>query len=113
MDERRDGADRRVFTRYSMRKGVEIRDGGRRREGRLQDISGGGAAIQTDAGDELLDETLAEGRHVGIDVEDMGYYGAEVIRDLEEGYAVRFEMDDAERDELVTEIMQHGIALDD
>lgn len=114
MDERRSGADRRAFTRYSMNRGVEIRDGGRRREGRLQDISGSGAAIQTNGDDgDYLEDDFAEGNQVDIDVEDLGFYGAEVIRDLEDGYAVRFDMDDAERDELVTEIMEHGIALDD
>ena len=113
MNERRTGAERRGHTRYTMDRGIEIRDGDRRREGRLQDISGGGASIQADDMESHVDDPLEPGRYVDIDVEDMGYYGAEVIRDLEDGYAVRFDMDDAERAELVSEIMEHGIALDD
>jgi len=112
MGERRGGAERRVFSRYTMDRGVQISDGERRHGGRLQDISGGGASIQTDD-DEDFGDPLAAGAQIDIDVDDLGFYGGQVIRDLEEGYAVRFDMDDAERDELVTEIMQHGIALDD
>lgn len=113
MDERRSGDDRRIYPRYSMDRGVEICDGDRRRGGRLQDISAGGAAIQTNGDGNYDEDAVQEGSQIDIDVEDLGFYGAEVIRDLEDGYAVRFDIYDAERDELVSEIMQHGIALDD
>ena len=106
--------NKREHQRYAIDRGVDIYDGERRRTARLKDISGGGAAVTPDDnGDVEDDDGLQAGRYVDLDVEDMGYYGAEVIRELEEGYAVRFDMDDDERGELITEIMEHGITMDD
>jgi len=102
------GANRRTHQRYAVDKSVDVQIGDQSKPARLKDISGGGAAVSSD-----IDYDLEAGQHIDLDVEDMGYYGAEVIRELEEGYAVRFDMDDDERGELIAEIREHGIAVAD
>ena len=105
--------NRRTHQRFTIKRKVEISDGDHRLTARLMDISAGGAALASDGDADTGGDLLQPGQHIDLHVEDMGHYGAQVIRELEEGYAVRFELDDEERGELIAEIMAQDITVDD
>jgi hypothetical protein len=103
--------DSRRYARLPARSAVTIYDGERRRQGHVRDISGSGALLAMDSELETLDEPPEEGRYIDMDIEDVSYLGGQVVRHLDDGFAVRFDMDDDECRNLADEIISQQLSM--
>jgi hypothetical protein len=101
------GGDKRRFDRVPSRSAVTVFDGERRREGRVVDISGNGALLCMDSRLEPLDRPPEPGRYVDIDMEDLGYVGAQVVRCQDDGFAVNFDIGRDQSLELALQIKRN------
>lgn len=99
--------DQRRFDRITLNSAVTVFDGERRREGRVCDISGCGARVSMNSELEALDGPPEKGRYIDMDIENVKYIGAQVVRQALDGFAVRFDLDDDESRNLAIEIAQH------
>ncbi len=109
-----DGPDKRRHERFALDRGAQVRDGERRRRGRLRDISGGGAAMAMESELERFDQDLSNGDFVEVDVEGLMPMQGQVARTFDDGLAVAFDLDDDEQGELIDAIMSGhaGLELD-
>ena len=94
------GLERRRHTRLKMRRPVIVRGGDETLDGELVDISQSGAAVSLD--DE--DFEIEEERDVEIDMADFGVLAGNIVRTLDEGFAMTFDLDESSEDRLITEL---------
>ena len=79
--------NQRLHTRYPSKAKVRVATPGRAEEGKLEDISAGGASVSllTDLGNDLFLEMHIEG---------LGHVPAHVVRSYDGGMAVKFDVDE-------------------
>lgn len=105
--------ENRRFKRLALASDVTIYDGERRRHGQVHDISGSGACLTLDSEIENLDQPPNEGRYIDIDINigDIMYVGGQVVRHEDNGFAVRFDLDDNECADLANEIVNQQTTI--
>jgi len=94
------GQERRRHPRVKVDKRVTVRDGAAAKNGRVTDISPGGAAVNMEEADELLVDDQA----LELDLENFGTVAGNVVRTLDDGFAMAFDLDDESEDLLISEI---------
>lgn len=92
--------ERRRGKRYKVDKAVTIRDGAEQRNGRLKDISAGGAAISADDVDAFIDDD----QELELELDDFGTLAGNVVRTLDDGFAMEFDLDEEGEEQLISEI---------
>lgn len=92
--------ERRRQTRYKVDKPVTIRDGEDQHTGRLSDISSGGAAVSAVDDDTVFDEDQS----LELELDDFGCLPGNVVRTLDDGFAMAFDVDEEGEEQLITEI---------
>jgi hypothetical protein len=97
-------ADNRRFERHDLGSTVTVFDGERRRQGRVKDVSGSGAMLEMGSELESMDGPPEVGRYIDMEIEALSYMGAEVVRHAGDDFAVRFDLDDGECQDLAEEI---------
>ncbi len=105
--------ENRRYARQSVRAAVTVYDGERRRKCQIRDISGSGALLTGDSALETKDDPPEEGRYIDMDIEEMSYLGGQVVRHMDDGFAVRFDLDDDECSSLADEIVSQQISMSD
>ena len=102
--------ERRVYRRIDIEKVLRATDAdGGLRLGRLKDVSAGGVAVH-------LDEPLAEGTKVTLDIEDLGSFSGCVSGPARDGLVpITFDNAQDDEDKLLAEIMRvhNDMTLDD
>ena len=98
-----DPLDQRRYPRVAISKSLRARADSYEAEGSLIDISAGGAAVGL-ADD--LDFDALDNLEVELDIEDMTPVDGRIARSFDEGFAVVFDLDQAEEDLLLAEVMQ-------
>ena len=93
------GDEKRRHPRYTTDKAVRTVSKGRVRKGRLKDISASGAAIQSD-------EPFEDTDPVEIEIEDMADKSGKVARQIDDGFAVEFDVDEEGKDDLLDELSE-------
>ena len=94
------GLERRRHTRVKMKRPVIVRGGDDTLNGELVDISQSGAAVSVDDEDFGVDGE----RDVEIDMADFGVLSGNIVRTLDEGFAMTFDLDENSEDRLITEL---------
>jgi hypothetical protein len=92
--------ERRRGKRYKVDKAVTIRDGAEERNGRLKDISAGGAAVSAEDIDVYFDEE----QELELELDDFGTLPGNVVRTLDDGFAMEFDLDEEGEEQLISEI---------
>ncbi len=92
--------ERRRQTRYKVDKPVTFRDGADEHHGRMTDISTGGAAVNVEDVETLFDEDQA----LELEVDDIGHLHGNVVRTLDDGFAMSFDHDEEGEEQLISEI---------
>ena len=92
--------ERRRQTRYKVDKPVTIRHGEDEHAGRLSDISSGGAAVNAVDDDTVFDEDQS----LELELDDFGRLPGNVVRTLDDGFAMAFDLDEEGEEQLITEI---------
>jgi len=92
--------DRRRHERVQIKRNVTVRNGAESHEGALVDISSSGAAISI----EEDNYTIEEDQDLELDMEDFGVLTGNVVRTLDEGFAMTFDLDESSEDRLITEL---------
>lgn len=100
--------ERRRGKRYKVDKAVTIRDGVAKRNGRLKDISAGGAAVSAEDVDALFDED----QELELELDDFGTLAGSVVRTLDDGFAMEFDLDEEGEEQLITEITGFRVGTD-
>ena len=93
--------EKRRHVRIKVDKPVKIRDEKGEYEGQLSDISYSGAAVSGEALEFEEDQGLE------VDSEEFGRLSGNVVRELDDGFAMAFDMDDEAKEDLVDEITGH------
>lgn len=92
------GADKRRYPRVALvKRTVSRRDDAKAINGSLVDISVGGAAIEAQV---EFEENLA----IDLEIDDVGRYSGRMTRSFDDGFAVCFDLDEGEQEELGMEI---------
>jgi len=93
--------ERRRQTRYKLDRPVTIRDDSdEQHTARISDISTGGAAVSA-----IDDETsFDEDQHLELELDDFGRLPGNVVRTLDDGFAMAFDLDDEGEENLISEI---------
>lgn len=100
-DQVKGGIENRKHKRVPVDKAVRAVQRETSYNGRLKDISRGGAAVQMDG--TLDDESLVE-----LHIENMAVIAGQVARPLDDGFALAFELDDDD-DSVLDDILRgHG-----
>jgi hypothetical protein len=94
------GSERRRHTRVKMKRPVVVRGGDDILDGELVDISQSGAAVSVD-GEEF---EIEEDQDVEIDMADFGVLAGNIVRTLDEGFAMTFDLDENSEDRLISEL---------
>lgn len=92
--------DRRKHKRVKVNKVATIRNGDAEHSGRIVDISSGGAAITL----ENAEDTLENDQDLELELEEIGTLFGNVVRTLDDGFAMSFELDEDSEDRLISEI---------
>lgn len=92
--------ERRRHERVKIKRPVVVRDGEELLDGELLDISRSGAAVSL----EEEDYSLTEDQDVEIDMADFGVLAGNIVRTLDEGFAMTFDLDKSGEDRLITEL---------
>jgi hypothetical protein len=92
--------ERRRRRRYKVDKPVTIRDGSDEHNGRLTDISSGGAAVNAEETDSHFDDEQS----LELELDDFGTLPGNVVRTLDDGFAVEFDLDEDGEERLISEI---------
>lgn len=100
--------ERRRQTRYKLDRPVTIRDGSEAHNGRLADISSGGAAVNAVEDDTVFDED----QELELEMEEFGRLSGNVVRTLDDGFAMSFDLDEEGEEQLITEITGIRSGLD-
>jgi len=99
-----DKTENRRYERRDMRAGVTVFDGERRRQGRVKDVSGSGAMLEMGSELETMDGPPEVGRYIDMEIDELSYLGGQVVRHAGDDFAVRFDLDDGECQDLAEEI---------
>ena len=94
------GKEQRRHTRVKVDKPVKFRDGSGQHDGRLADISSSGAAVNT----EELDVNLEDDQELELESEAFGTLLGNVVRILDDGFAMEFDLDEEIEERLISEI---------
>lgn len=109
--------NKRRRERFRTDKRAHLHDGERRRQGIVTDISASGAAMEFDQLEEELAglEDLDTDSYVNLEIDDLSPVGGFVARNLDDGVAIAFDMDDCEEERFANEIATsvRGMAFDD
>jgi len=81
-------------------KAVTIRDGVAEHRGRVVDISSSGGAVSIEDSDRQIDDD----QDMELDLEEFGTLSGNVVRTLEDGFAMSFDLDEDGEDRLISEI---------
>ncbi len=100
-------ADKRRHARRAISRPARAVAGARELTGSVKDLSAGGAALRLDSPAENLDEDAL----IDLYVEDMEPLPGHLARTLEDGIAVEFDLDEAEEDRLLAEVMEMHSAM--
>lgn len=92
--------ERRRKTRYRVDKPVTIRDGADEHHGRLADISSGGAAVNAIDDDTVFDAD----QELELEMDDFGPLSGNVVRTLDDGFAMAFDLDEEGEEQLISEL---------
>ena len=92
--------ERRKQKRYKVDKAVTIHDGSEHHNGRLTDISSGGAAVSAEEIDGFFDEDQS----LELELDDFGTLPGSVVRTLDDGFAMAFDLDEEGEEQLISEI---------
>lgn len=87
----------RRWARYSTNNPVLFTSNGKSRKGFLRDISAGGAAF------DLEDPHIDDERGM-LSIDQLGAYEAQIIRDMDDGFAVMLSLDDSGQSTLQDEL---------
>jgi len=68
--------------------------------GRVVDISSSGAAVSIEDSDRQIDDD----QDMELDLEEFGTLSGNVVRTLEDGFAMSFDLDEDDEDRLISEI---------
>lgn len=93
------GAELRRHPRVSIRSAVRAVQDDSTYEGRIKDISVGGAAVQMEG--DLDDERMVE-----LHIEDLARVTGQVARPLEDGFAFTFDPDEIDEEPFLDDIMR-------
>lgn len=92
--------ERRRHKRYKVNKPVKIRGGANERDGRLTDISSSGAAVNAEEPETLYEDD----QELELELEDFGVLPGSVVRTLDDGFAMSFDLDEEGEEMLISEI---------
>ncbi|MEX2615855.1 MAG: PilZ domain-containing protein [Alphaproteobacteria bacterium] len=94
------GLERRKHERVKLDRAVTVRDGAGTHDGTLVDISLSGAAVNLDDDDFYFDSD----QDIEMDMEDFGILTGSVVRILDDGFAMAFDLNEDSEERLITEI---------
>jgi hypothetical protein len=100
-------ANKRRHARRAVSRPVRAVAGARELTGAVTDLSAGGAALHLDSPVEDLDEDVS----IDLYIEDMAPLPGHLARTFEDGIAVEFDLDEAEEDRLLAEVMEMHNAM--
>ncbi len=100
-------ANKRRHARRAVSRPARAVAGARELTGTVTDLSAGGAALHLDSPAENLDEDAL----IDLYIEDMDPLSGHLARTFEDGIAVEFDLDEAEEDRLLAEVMEIHDAL--
>lgn len=89
--------NRREHKRVFISKPATIADGDQEVAGRILNISAGGAGIRLDV--QLLDHTK-----ITVDIENIGAIPAKVVRQMQDGVGVKFELSEEKEQRFIQQI---------
>lgn len=92
--------ERRRHKRFKVNKPVKIRGGANERTGLLTDISSSGAAISAQEPEGQFEDD----QELELELEDFGVLPGSVVRTLDDGFAMAFDLDEEGEEMLITEI---------
>ncbi len=100
-------ANKRRHARRTISRPARAVAGARELTGAVTDLSAGGAALHLDFPAENFDEDAL----IDLYIEDMDPLPGHLARTFEDGIAVEFDLDEAEEDRLLAEVMEIHNAL--
>ena len=100
-------ANKRRHARRTISRPVRAVAGARELTGAVTDLSAGGAALHLDSPAGNLDEDAL----IDLYIEDMDPLPGHLARTFEDGIAVEFDLDEAEEDRLLAEVMEMHDAM--
>ncbi len=100
-------ADKRRHARHAISKPARAVAGSRELAGSVTNMSAGGAALQLDSPAEDVDEDAL----IDLYIDDMEPLPGHLARTFEDGIAVEFDLDEAEEDRLLAEVMEMRNAM--
>ena len=100
-------ANKRRHARRAVSRPARAVAGDRALTGTVTDLSAGGAALHLDSPAENLDEDAS----IDLYIEDMDPLPGRLARTFEDGIAVEFDLDEAEEERLLAEVMEINNAL--
>ncbi len=92
--------EHRRWTRYPADNSVQYTANGRTRNGQLSDISASGAAFRLEDPESNDDQGV-------LSIEEIGAYETQVIRDMDDGFAVMLSLDEGEQVALQEELADY------
>ncbi len=100
-------ANKRRHARRAVSRPARAVAGARELTGTVPDLSAGGAALHLDFPAESLDEDAL----IDLYIEDMDPLPGHLARTFEDGIGVAFDLDEAEEDRLLAEVMEMHNAM--
>jgi hypothetical protein len=100
--------ERRSHERVKVDRAVTIRDGSEMHDGVLMDISSSGAALSLDDDDYEFESD----QDLELEMEEFGILSGNVVRTLDDGFAMAFDLDEDGEERLITEISGFRSGLD-
>jgi hypothetical protein len=92
--------ERRLNQRFDIERTLRAVANGELRLGRITEVSAASAAIH-------LDQPLAEGTEITLDIEDLGSFSGHVAGPPRDGLVpIKFDLSEKEEDHLIAEIMR-------
>jgi len=92
--------EHRRWTRYSADHPVLFTSNGKSGKGQLRDISAGGAAFD-------MEDLTGDSDRGELSIDGLGTYETQIIRDMEDGFAVMLSLDDREQSALQEELSDY------
>jgi hypothetical protein len=100
-------ANKRRHARRAVSRPARAVAGARELTGAVTDLSAGGAALHLDS----PAENLGEDALIDLYIEDMDPLPGHLARTFEDGIAIEFDLDEAEEDRLLAEVMEMHNAM--
>lgn len=92
--------ERRKHKRIKIDKTVTIRDGVAEHSGRVVDISSSGVAVSMESSEDHFEDD----QDLELELEEIGILTGNVVRTLDDGFAMSFDLDEEGEDRLISEI---------